>query len=273
MMNTHLIDTDMSNFVRPQNISINKGFIQLWINNFLFGENLEIIISEVLDYLEKDDKAFTIFSVIGLKNWKFGEIIYQKEDGSWEISLFGEHVDYIDKFKPTATKISRSFTISNKDFENGEPFIYELYKFVEDIKHIKRQPWAMKYFYYGDLEDNKLKWLIKQLWFYRIELPIRKFLESRGNYFIAKSLKLYIKAFYKKAIEDADIVKMYDFAFPNVVLQIKIKDEYIETIGYKIWKKFNYFRGFGHCLNIDICEYFEKKGKYGWYPVYWKKND
>ena len=263
------------------------------IYNYLIRDNIFPVETYCGDRSYDGDNCYATFSVNKLKRWKFGMFItfdydydtvigkdkngyniYKiKNENVCEVSIFGEHIDYIDKFKPTAVKISHTFELTNDILKSEKPFICELEFFIKNIKEIERQPWAMKYYYYGDLDNNKIFWLLREMWFYRIELPIRNWLKKRGNYFIAKCIKLYIKAFYKKAIVDIDIVKMYDFAFPNVVLRIKVKDEYIETIGYKIWKKFCNFRGFGYCLNADICQNFEKGGKFRWRPVYWKDED
>ena len=245
--------------------------IKCFIDNFFFENDIDTHVIYQNDYVKDDDQGYTEFVVDGLKRWKFGEIIYQLKDGSWSVQLFGEHADYIDKFKSDRTMISFKFILKDNDFQDDNLYIVELSDFIEEIQMIQRQPLAMKYYFYGDTVDSKLWWLIKEFWFYRIEFPIRKFLETQGNYFIANCLKLYINLFYKKAIDSIYVLEMFDNCSPTVNLRINIKDEYIDTIGYKLWKRFGGRLGFSRYLDVDICQYLPDKSGANWKSIYWKE--
>ena len=199
----------------------------------------------------------------GIKHWKFGLWIYQ-EDEIFKCSIFGEHKDYIDKFKPTATEISYSFSI-----KGDESFIFELENFIVTVRKIKHCPLFMKYYFYiYNSNMSFLMWILKEFWFYRIELPIKNFFSKQVNYFMAKCIQLYLKMFYGNKCEDIKVCKLYgsDIIHPSVEVKIKVKDKYIDTVGYKLFHQICSFRGFDYNMCIDVCMKKENK----WRAIYWK---
>lgn len=97
------------------------------------------------------------FRVPGAKKWLFGIWAIPQKDGSIRVDLFGEHEWHIDKFKPTATKISDSVIISNR--EAFDDLSWELVSSINAIISISRYPIAARIVYYWNGIDPVMRWL------------------------------------------------------------------------------------------------------------------
>ena len=124
-------------------IETEYDYFNVKINNKNYGNGYYLF--------EMGDNSVCHFTVKGLKRWLFG-IWVQEEKSQYKIYLFGEHKDYIDKFKPSATSISRTF------YWNPEKDINEdidIYCFTEEVSKILNAPVARKFQYYGGNESGR----------------------------------------------------------------------------------------------------------------------
>lgn len=131
------------------------------------------------------------FKVKGVRRWMFGIWVYRnKEEKKYTISIFGEHEDYIDKFKPTATEISYRCDVPKlKDIHEDVMF----FEFEMDLRRIKSHPMLEMYFHYSNRIDSVLLFLLSQFWFYRVREPFVHFCKT---YLI--DIYLHIVAFFYK---------------------------------------------------------------------------
>lgn len=231
-----------------------------FIYNYL--NNIGIFIKETY-FFEDSDFLTTEFKIKGIKHYLFGLGVY-KENDIFKCSLFSEHKDYINKFKPTVTEISQSFNI-----KGNESFIYEIHLFQEIVNKIKHCPLFMKYYLYCSNDVSIVKWSLHEFWFYKIEKPFRDFFSKQGNYAIGSCIKGYLKLRYRNKIDHIEIPKLYSsecIIHPGIEIRVCIKDKYIDTLGFKLFHKLDSFRGFYHELSIDICELINNK----WKAVCWE---
>lgn len=139
------------------------------------------------------------FKIKGLKRWQFGLWIKQHNDNeNYVIDLFGEHEDYIDKFKPVATKIKYKFEYKNEDD------FWKCYKFINNLMMIKQHPFVIKHCYYG-ASENYLKFLLSEFFYYRIKKHLIKF----KKHSLTKLYLNCIKIIYKLRFRKLDI-NVYD---------------------------------------------------------------
>lgn len=139
------------------------------------------------------------FKIKGLKRWQFGLWIREDNDGeNYVVDIFGEHEDYIDKFKPTATRITHKFKYVDE---------YDLWKceeFINELMMIKQHPYTMKHCYYG-MYENYLIFLLSEFFYYRIKNSLTEF----KKYSLIKLSLNCIKIIYKLRFRKLDI-NVYD---------------------------------------------------------------
>lgn len=172
------------------------------------------------------------FTIKGLKRWAFGLWVRENDDNeSYNINLFGEHSDYIDKFKPTATKITYEFKY------NTENDLWQSLHFIDELLMIKRHPSVIKHCYYGVFQ-NYLTFLLKEFFYYRIEKPLTNVKDD----FLTKIYLNIIKIFYKLRFRKLDInvhEKEYGW-IPRFDFQLfydKCNEDEIYDIYHAIMKK------------------------------------
>lgn len=140
------------------------------------------------------DDSVCHFTVKGLKRWLFAVwTVYNEEKKKWHINMFGEHMDYIDKFKPTAVEISYEFDWDETtEFDN-----VAMYSFTRNIYDIKKAPIARKFQYYGH-GKGIIKFTLSAFWHYRITKPLKRFKDINLVYMYLRFAKAMYTLRFKK---------------------------------------------------------------------------
>lgn len=183
--------------------------IQLKVIEYLQTElrtNLEYVFGNGYSIFEFGDDAVCHFSLPKRKDWKFGIWINGIENDKYSISLFGQYIDYIDKFKPSCCTISYNVKL-DKDFENLDD---ELYDFVNDLNNVKDSNWAslIKYYWYGyyGAKNNPIKWLLNDFYFYKIRKNVLSFWNNNVVYLILKTRVFVDRVFIGRNFNKIEIV-------------------------------------------------------------------
>lgn len=185
------------------------------VKNPLMAKVLEALKGEGLEFsslstgngyyiFEFGDETVCHFTVNGVKRWLFGIWAFEDEtEGTHEkvyrVSLFGEHTDYIDKFKPTATKLSETFVVKDQsEIDDGK---YEIYDFADTIKAVKAHPALEKWFHYTTRTGSVAKFLLSDFWFYRIRKNVSSWLKNNAMHWYLKLVSaIYILRFRRKGV-------------------------------------------------------------------------
>ena len=250
------------------------------IFSYLKTAGYDCKISKIYD--EDINHIDLIFNIKQFKHYKFGMQLYTnciendtfKEPDNYNIYLYGEHKDYIDKFKPTATKISRKITVDNdcfklisKNWLFGEynPLTDQLFEFYWDLQKLKSGIFGKWYFYGPHMGENPIFWAIGEWFYYRIRKPIGDWFRSDFNYFLCKLLKFYIKiiSFNKLKVEIKDLRKIC-FS-PKVRVRITYPQNASDDYIYKWYCRLpNHIWGIDKFVDIEHCEFGSDRGFY--YP-------
>lgn len=147
------------------------------------------------------------FHIKECPKWKFGIWYKAEEDSELKStlivgSLFAQHEDYIDKFKPSHSNFNETFKVRfNDEYPSG--IILDDYDddSVEMIHYIKRYPNLA--FYYHMSYWDKYKYVSRlQAWKYRMSFILREKSEQhRGKVYVRKITRWFnkqAKKFVKK---------------------------------------------------------------------------
>lgn len=188
--------------------------------------NLKVIDKKSLNgyYLfDMGEDSVWHFKIKGLKNWLWGMWITLAEDfkpGDKEyeenlchISLFGEYIDYIDKFKPTATSIAYDFKC--KEDEESIKGALDIFTFAEKVSHIKDAPAIMRYAIYGEGEKF-IPFLVSNFCYYKITKKWKKFVRKvLTKYYLKFIAKIYTWKFKTPKNKFHVVVDERDLWYPN----------------------------------------------------------
>lgn len=134
------------------------------------------------------------FKVNGIKKWLFAIWVQPiKDSDEYQFDLFGQHVDYIDKFKPSRSPISFSFKCKIDELEDN----LNIYSFCEDICELIHAPVARTFQYYGS-NETLLHFILERLWYYKIVKPFEKFVENHFVKWYLNFLKVLFTLFFKR---------------------------------------------------------------------------
>ena len=195
------------------------------------------------------------FKMEGAKDWLFSIWVIPEEDGTVNVSLFGEHYWYIDKFKPTATKISQSYTLKQDD--TIDELKYNLYDTITAIARIANYPVITYITNYWDTTENPFKMYITDWCFYKIKLPIINFVKNGFNNFLTNIYKVYAELRWSKYIN----IDIYDSrkdgfsCWPRFDFIIRFKENVDEEIMYDIYHKIHKFKFHDNNVSIDFYEH------------------
>lgn len=204
------------------------------------------------------------FEIKSLKRWQFGLWIRENEDNeSYNINLFGEHIDYIDKFKPTATAITHEFKYKNEDD------LWQSFDFIKELLMIKCHPLIMKHCYYG-IYQNYFMFLLREFFYYRIESPLTKFKGYSLTKFYLNIIKILYKLRFRKL--DVNVYVKEKGWYPPFDFQLyydkydedEVEDIYfsIENENRKVWLIPEWIR-----CNIDVEHFRDKDDTRGFYYI------
>ncbi len=203
------------------------------------------------------------FKIKGCKRWLFGLWIVELSENKVRISLFGEYEDYIDKFKPTQTKLSENVevdkNISDEELEKKLEYLVWsiIYKQVEVI-YGSNIAGKIKFYYPG--HENLLKWFFNQWWFYKIEWPFLQKLRYKYNKYIAMVICFILNSIYRKRLNAT--YNKTDFFFPTYEININYKEGTNDDDIYNVYKHINKDTGFDKSIRINHIPFNEKRSIY-----------
>lgn len=229
----------------------------------LKGNQMEVINPSVGNgyYLFDFGKESVVhFHIKGCKRWLWGIWITHNENKT-NINLFGEHKDYIDKFKPTQTAIAVETKIPDNTTE--EQWKDAINNVVWDLCYeklfiVKASNIAgkIKFYYYGS--ENVIQWLLSQWWFYRIKNPFQKRLKYKGNKYVCIFICFILNLFYRKKLNAE--YKKTDFFHPAYEIYIRYKESIDDNMIRSIYKHICNDVGFNKSIRINHIPYGEKRG-------------
>ena len=206
------------------------------------------------------DNTVCHFTMEGAKDWLFGIWAIPQEDGSIQIDLFGEHEWCMDKFKPSATKISESYTL--KQNENLNVISLEFYRTIEAMALISNYPiYGYLKYYWDDSQESPIHMYICDWIFYRIEKPIIEWKRNQINNFLAKIYKIYAKFRWGKYI-NIDIIDSKEEGFevwPRFTFKVTFVENVSEDVIEKIYYKIKKFKFFDENCRISFYEFNDKR--------------
>lgn len=206
------------------------------------------------------EESVVHFHIKGCKRWLWGIWITHDENKT-NIDLFGEHKDYIDKFKPTQTAIAVETEISDDATE--EQWEDKINNVVWDLCYEKlfivkasNVAGKIKFYYYGS--ENVVRWLLSQWWFYRIKNPFQKWLKYKGNKYVCMFICFILNLFYRRRLNAE--YKKTDFFHPAYEIYIRYKKGVDDNMIWSIYKHICNDVGFDNSIRINHIPYGEKRG-------------
>lgn len=240
--------------------------ISEWLISFFKEEGIKInTVNRSNGYFifEFGENSVTHFT-IKRKNWTFGIWVTVPEENKTCISLFGEHNNYIDKFKPSRTAISSIMTFDDTDdyddfFLNlrGEKefkdFIYNL-RCVQNHSNITC----------CDLYcDGSFKEFFHDKWYNNVTKKIDNFKINQLNYLFCLLLK--VRHFFCFDKEVTFNIKDYreEFCSPKFEIQYRYycDEDDLQEKYYKYKTKKSSI-GFRHMIRVEHYYQDENRGFY-----------
>jgi hypothetical protein len=192
----------------------------------------------------------------------FGLWIVDIGDNKTRISLFGEHEDYIDKFKPTQTKLSETIEFSN-DTEDLKSKIEDLvWSFIcdkVDVIHSSNLGAKIK-FYYPGFGIGVVRWLLKTWWFHRIKYPFSKWLKYNANRYVCMIICFILNIIYGKRLHAT--YKKTNYFSPGYEVYLNYKEGIDDDGIYEVYYHINGCVGFDKSIDIDHIPFGETRGIY-----------
>lgn len=245
----------------------NKEIVKKVLSKVEDAESIELVDRKFCDgyyIFEFGDDSVCHFRVKGLKCWLFGVWCNETENpDEYKISLFGEHENYIDKFKPTRTDISYQFILDSNTIDNlinDDLYVSEIYQFSEQLSNIKKHPHIQEFVIYAP-QDNFIRYHLSKFLYYNIKKPIKEFFEIKvAKWYLMFLKKWYIFRFKKPSNNfNVSIEDLGEGWLPRYQLYNYydgIEDEDIDKIYWKIkksWKRVPKF-----VKQNCYCEHYEK---------------
>lgn len=218
------------------------------------------------------EKSVYHFDIKEIKNWKFGLWIVDTKDDSgfdiYRIALFGDKVDWIDKFKPSAVPVTNTIEIPIPFFNDNDPsdeeVSYEIncelsWDLIKDLHHLKHTR-VFKEYIINSGSESFVQWYIEQLKLFKIrplKQNVARKITSVWHFFI----KNYISIKYKKYIEDVEIVKTQFYRNDtniNITFKNGLSEDEMDMVYEKINKKFTskFINPFSKLIGYTDIEYY-----------------
>lgn len=209
------------------------------------------------------DNTTCHFKMEGAKDWLFGIWAIPEKNGTISIDVFGEHEWYINKFKPTQTRLSESCKL--KPDEQLEDLGLKFFDSIDTISQIVNYPvfGYMKYYWNG-YRKNPIQMYIRDWIFYKIKYPIIEWKRNQFNKVLINIYKTYIKFRWEKYLS----IDIYDSAqddykrWPRYDFNIRFKENVDEDIIYDIYHKLYKFKFYDNNVSIDFYKHNAKRPFY-----------
>lgn len=218
---------------------------------------------------EFGEKTVFHFTIKEIKKWKFGLWIRDgKKKDSFRIEFFGDKIDWIDKFKPTASTLSyeNEYTLerfNKSSIEDELTFFY--YDFCRHLRQLKASRHIKEYsLNHFTGEDSFLKWMWHEFTVFKW-YPFKKYVARKITRVYHKLIKYYLEVRYRKYIEEVEIVKTpffmhdtdleitYKEGIENEVLN-KITDKIDNTLATNVLNPFRYLIGESELTYYQVSE-------------------
>lgn len=206
------------------------------------------------------EESVVHFHIKGCKRWLWGIWITHDENKT-NIDLFGEHEDYIDKFKPTQTTIAVETKIPDDATE--EQWKDKIISVVWDLCYEKLSIvkasnilGKIKFYYCGS--ENVIQWLLSQWWFYRIKNPFQKWLKYKCNKYVCIFICFILNLFYRNKL-NAEYEKMDTF-YPAYMIYVRYKEDVNDNMIWNVYKYIYGDIGFDKSIRISHIPHGEKRG-------------
>lgn len=207
---------------------------------------------------EFGEKTVFHFTIKEIKKWKFGLWIREgKKKDSFRIEFFGDKIDWIDKFKPTASTFSHENEYTVEHFNKSsieDELTFYYYSFCRHLRQLKVSRHIKEYsLNHFTGEDSFLEWMWHEFvtfkWY-----PFKKAVARKLTRVYHQLIKYYLGVRYKKYIEEVEIVKTpffmhdtdleitYKEGIENEVLN-KISDKIDNLLTTKVLNPFRYLIG------------------------------
>lgn len=218
---------------------------------------------------EFGEKTVFHFDIKEIKKWKFGLWIRDgKKKDSFRLEFFGDKVDWIDKFKPTASTLSHDKEYTVEDFNKSsleDELTFFYYGFCKHLRQLKASRHIKEYSlnsYTG--EDGFLKWMWHEFVVFKW-YPFKKDVARKITRVYHKIIKWYLEIRYRKYIEEVEIVKTpffmhdtdieitYKEGIENEVLN-KITDKIDNSLTTNVLNPFRYLIGETELTYYQVSE-------------------
>lgn len=201
------------------------------------------------------------------RRWKFGIWITEgEESGSVIVELFGEHIDNIDKFKPSYTKISFGIFLDACDFRCGkiidESFLsnhQELQDYIKILQDVQSHPLTS----YKSIYELTWKEVINDKFRNFFVEPVKKFFQNELNFAYCQVLKFVCNFFNGKTLVASVKDNRGVLTFPKFELAFRHYDDDNSKI-YRRYRRWFGSRniGFGRTIRVNHYMGDEKRGFY-----------
>lgn len=182
----------------------------------------------------KSDKRheYYTFRLKHARRWLCGLRIFTDMEKRYiyHISIFAEPEDYIDRFGPNDCRMLCHRFDLNINLKNRHETLDDelLFNCVSELRRIVHHPLIMRYMEQGiDDEKNMIRYIISDLWFYRVTYRLSKFCEYRLTRYKAYLAGCIIRIFHPKIRFKVEVLgKGW---YPNSILKISY-ERYENTI-------------------------------------------
>lgn len=157
-------------------------------------------------FIFKDTKnSIFHFSIKEIPYWKFGLWIHDKKsEKCYLVDLFGEKVDWIDKFKPGRcsldTEIRVKYYSNHQDYDEYYEPGWVVTNLLDKLNHLKTDRLITEYSL-GSTPESFLKWYWNEFKYYNIQKPITDWWENKGVVPFLKVISWWIGFKYRKYLK------------------------------------------------------------------------
>lgn len=208
---------------------------------------------------ESKDDNIVHFTVKGLRGWKFAIWIYPDNTDFAQISIFTQHVNNIDKFKPSRSYFLVEYTMDDFKEEHKDGWFYQL---QDMLKCIKKHP-IMSYVNDDDRDDYpNYYYTIRyiSIRFYQAKVIVERFLKDWIPYIWTWSkVQMFKRNHIIQKVEIEDGNRGGFISYPRFSIFILFKD--VATAEQEVKLLNRWFRG-DNCGGLCLRYGNTKEGTY-----------